>query len=369
MKKAYTQKLSFLFFAICVFGISVLKAQNTTCSTGGPQCQTITQDFNSGSGSFTGSTSPAGASFAHNPGVDGDMRVNTIGGSTYTLTSPLYSLATPGVAFMGFKLSGGGLYVVNGVIRVSILNAAGTEIAFCNLPNNIEAACVLFADADLTPQPVRYQISITTNTGGAGMGGPLVFDDFSNGFAEAALPVELKSFNARRNNNEVGLQWETASESNVRGFEVQRKSGNGSFQTIGFISSKSINGTSSAPLQYGFNDLNNNSSGANQYRIKMIDLDGRSKFSIIRSVDGLKENARILIYPNPSINGPVNVVFPNGDARDITVTDMMGRIHFAQRAYKEQDLILNKLKAGNYLLRITTIPTNKKEVYRLSITK
>lgn len=369
MKNAYTQKLSFFLLAVCFCGSTFLKAQNTTCSTGGPQCLAITQDFNNGSGGFTGTASPAGPSFVHHPGIDGDMRVTTTSSTAYTLTSPLYSLTTPGVAFFGFQLSGGGLYVVDGTIRVSLVNAAGIELAFCNLPNNIEGACVLLSDPDLAPQPVRYRITITTNSGGNGIGGPLTFDDFSNGSAEAALPVDLKSFHVTRNKNEVALHWETASESNVRGFEIQRKSGNGSFQTIGFAASRANGGISTSALQYSFNDLNNNSSGANQYRIKMIDLDGRSKFSIIRSVDGLKESARILIYPNPSLNAPVNIVFPNAEARDIIVTDLGGRIHSSWKAYKEQDLILNRLRTGNYLLHITNMLTHKKEVYRLTVTK
>jgi hypothetical protein len=362
MKSLYTQKLSIALLSVCFLG-STVKAQNTTCATGGPQCMSITQDFNSGSGGFTST------SFTHNPGIDGDMRVITTSGTPYTLTSPFYTLSTAGVAFFGFQLTGGVSYVTGGAIRIAILSAAGAELAFCNLPNNIEGACVVLTDPDLTPQPVRYEITITTNSNSNGSGITLTFDDFSNGSSEAALPVDLRSFNARRNSSTVSLQWETASESNVRGFEIQRKSGNGSFQTIGVVASKSTGGTSTTPLQYSFNDFNNNNSGANQYRIKMVDLDGRSKLSLIRSVDGLNESARILIYPNPSVTGPVNIVFPNADPRDITVTDLMGRVHYSWKSYKEQDLVIKKLGTGNYLLRVTNALNNKNEVHRLTVTK
>ncbi|HKH61231.1 MAG TPA: T9SS type A sorting domain-containing protein [Flavitalea sp.] len=363
MKNVYTSKLFLVLLFLSLSTISILKAQNTNCTIGGLQCQSITQDFNSGSGGFTSTT------FAHNPGIDGDMRVVTASSTAYTLTSPSYALSTNGVAFFGFQLSGGPVYAIGGSIRIAILNTAGAELAFCNIPNTIEAACVQLVDPDLTPQPVRYQITITTGPSPVANGGVLAFDDFSNGSSQAPLPVELGSFDARRNSNSVSLQWETASETNVRGFEIQRKSGDGSFLTIGVIASKSPGGTSNTPLRYSFTDLNNNNSGVNQYRIKMVDLDGRSKLSVIRSVNGLKENARILIYPNPAAAGPVNVVFPNTDPRDITVTDVNGRVHYSWKSYKEQDLTVKKLGAGNYLLRIIEVQNGKNEVYRLTVTK
>ena len=362
MKYVYRPKLSFVLLFFSLSTASILEAQNTNCTIGGPQCQSITQDFNSGSGGFTSTT------FAHNPGIDGDMRVLTASSTAYTVTSPSYALSTNGVAFFGFALGGGPVYAIGGSIRIAILNTAGTELAFCNIPNTIEAACVQLVDPDLTPQPVRYQITITTGPRQIA-NGILTFDDFSTGGAQAALPVELRMFEARRNNNSVGLQWETASETNVRGFEVQRKSGDGSFQTIGVVASKSPGGTSSTPLRYTFTDLNNNNSGVNQYRIKMIDLDGRSKLSLIRTVNGLNENARILIYPNPAGSVPLNVVFPNTAPRDITVTDVNGRVVYSWKSYKDQDLTVKKLAAGNYLLRVIETSSGKTEVYRLSVTK
>ena len=359
MKSIY--KLFSVLFILFFSAIQLTTAQSTNCTTGGPQCQSITQDFNSGDGGFTSTT------FTHNPGIDGDMRVITASRTAYTLTSPAYALSTSGVAFFGFQLSGGIPYALGGAIRIAILNTAGAELAFCDLPNTIEAACVVLTDADLTPQPVRYQITITT--GPNPNGGTITFDDFSIGGSQAPLPVELRTFDARRNSSTVTLQWETASETNVRGFEIQRKSGDGSFQTIGFVASKAPGGTSTTPLQYNFNDVNNNNGGVNQYRIKMVDIDGRSKLSLIRTVNGLKENARILIYPNPATAGPVNVVFPNTNPRDVTVTDLMGRVHYSWKSYKEQDLTIKKLVTGNYLLRITDIQNGKNEVHRLTVTK
>src|SRR5688572_23179439 len=186
MKSIYTTKLSSALFFIFFSATQFSTAQSTNCTIGGPQCQSITQDFNSGSGGFTST------SFTHNPGIDGDMRIITTSSTAYTLTSPSYALSTSGVAFFGFQLSGGLPYAAGGAIRIAILNDAGAELAACDLPNNIEAACVVLTDPDLTPQPVRYQITITTGPGQNASGGTITFDDFSNGSSQAALPVELR---------------------------------------------------------------------------------------------------------------------------------------------------------------------------------
>jgi hypothetical protein len=368
MQKVYSKKLLVSFLALCIYGTSDVLGQ--ACVDGGPNCGTTTQDFNTSTGGFNS------VSFVRDP-ANGDMRVaSTVQNASYTLISPVYSLTMNGTAFIGFDLTGttatgaanGGL----AGIRLSIFSG-GTEIAGCDLgaPTTLGIVCSQIDDGDLVSgTAVTYRITFsTTDAASGGDAKILIVDDFSNGSAAAPLPVDLKSFDAKRSNgNSVVLNWETVSESNVKGFEIQRKASNGSFENIAFVPSKAVNGSSSTTLQYNFTDLNNNNSGASQYRIVSVDLDGKTKISIIRSVDGLKGLAKILIYPNPS-NGPVNVVFPNSDTRDIQLTDLLGRVHASWRSYKSQDLVLSKLKPGNYTLRVTNVVTNQKEVLRLSITK
>ena len=76
-----------------------------------------------------------------------------------------------------------------------------------------------------------------------------------------------------------------------------------------------------------------------------------------------------MVYPNPSSNGPVYVVFPNAEPRDIQLTDLVGRLHTSWRSYKNNDLVLTKLTPGSYTLRVTNMVTNKKEIIRLTVTK
>ncbi len=119
------------------------------------------------------------------------------------------------------------------------------------------------------------------------------------------VPVELSAFTASVDKGEVTLNWETATELNNNGFEVQRKIENSEFQTIAFVKG---NGTTSEKQNYTFVDKNI-STGTLLYRLKQIDFDGRFEYShevevdIVPSVYALEQN-----YPNP-FNPSTSIAF------------------------------------------------------------
>ena len=65
------------------------------------------------------------------------------------------------------------------------------------------------------------------------------------------VPVELTSFAANTNNNNVSLNWSTATETNNKGFEVQRKVFGGEFNSIAFLDGK---GTTTIAQNYSYSD-------------------------------------------------------------------------------------------------------------------
>lgn len=89
-------------------------------------------------------------------------------------------------------------------------------------------------------------------------------------------PVELFSFVSSVQNDDVILDWYTASESNSYGFELQRCEGNADdFKTIGFVPSQ---GSTSVPRHYRYIDKHV-AAGQYFYRLKQIDFDGTYEFS------------------------------------------------------------------------------------------
>jgi uncharacterized protein (DUF2141 family) len=181
------------------------------------------------------------------------------------------------------------------------------------------------------------------------------------------LPVNLKSFNAKRANTTVYLTWETATEINNLGFYVERLSGNGSWQTIAFVPSQAMGGNSNSVLSYSITDLNT-FKGITQYRLRQVDIDGRYKYSEIRTVRSGDASAKILLYPNPTSTGTVNVVFDDATTvRDIYITDMSGRIMKQWKGVTNSSLVIDNLKSGVYMIRILDTQSGSQTTEKLVV--
>jgi hypothetical protein len=115
-------------------------------------------------------------------------------------------------------------------------------------------------------------------------------------FSQAPVPVELASFTASVINKEVHLSWNTASEKNNSGFEVQRSADNKTFSRIGFVSGR---GTSNESNVYSY--IDRSVSGTLYYRLKQVDFDGTYKYSKTVEVSSLSPVQFSLSqnYPNP----------------------------------------------------------------------
>lgn len=97
----------------------------------------------------------------------------------------------------------------------------------------------------------------------------------SDAYSETPVPVELVSFTVEVGEDSVKLYWETATEVNNYGFEVERASIPLSSQTVvweilGFIEG---HGNSNSPKYYEFIDQNRLIDSV-EYRLKQIDTDG-----------------------------------------------------------------------------------------------
>jgi hypothetical protein len=184
------------------------------------------------------------------------------------------------------------------------------------------------------------------------------------------LPVSLKSFTATRSNRaNVSVKWETVSENNSAGFTVERKIKT-DWEQVAYLPSLAFGGNSNSLLTYQINDVND-SKGISQYRIRQIDLDGVSKLSDIRSVRGEGQRGNTIVYPNPSNDGKVNVLFEGGEItkRDISVQDMNGRIIKQWKNYTNNNIQIENLTPGFYTVRVLDVGTGEQIVEKLVVNK
>jgi hypothetical protein len=143
---------------------------------------------------------------------------------------------------------------------------------------------------------------------------------------DVPLPVELSSFTANINGNTVELNWQTATERNNYGFEIQRrKDGNEEWAKIGFVEGA---GNSNSPRTYSFTDKVN-TNGKYSYRLKQIDLDGSYEYSNVVEINiGVADKFELLPnFPNPF--NPTTVIpyeLPQAGQVKLVILNPLGQI-------------------------------------------
>lgn len=144
--------------------------------------------------------------------------------------------------------------------------------------------------------------------------------------ADAPLPVELTSFYVSVNLNSVNLTWETASELNTAGFEIQKSSDSENWIKSAFMVS---GGTSVSGKIYKFSELIG-VSGKICYRLKIIDNDGSFSYSDIAEAEVLLPVSDILMqnYPNPfNPSTKIRLNLAPGFAGDVTKRNLSIKIY------------------------------------------
>jgi uncharacterized delta-60 repeat protein len=159
-------------------------------------------------------------------------------------------------------------------------------------------------------------------------------------YHDAALPVELTSFSATTYGGYVQIVWNTATEVNNYGFDIERRSVTAgenllpststagtshTWTKVGFVAGS---GSSSSTRQYAYADRGI-SAGRYAYRIKQIDKNGAFVYSAAAEVEvGLAP--RILTlgenYPNP-FNPSTTIEFsvPQDGRAVLKIIDLLGR--------------------------------------------
>lgn len=155
--------------------------------------------------------------------------------------------------------------------------------------NHVSGTTPLDLNAYLNKASIFFNFGVTGAIAGERT---YYFDDVK--FGVDVVPVELSSFSATSTTNGVLLEWATASETNNRGFEVERSNGT-EFSTVAFVDGK---GTTTSASSYSYTD--EVSAGKYTYRLKQIDFDGTTTYSNEVEVDlspasyNLSQN-----FPNP----------------------------------------------------------------------
>lgn len=172
------------------------------------------------------------------------------------------------------------------------------------------------------------------------------------------VPVEMISFTGNAKSKGIELVWSTATETNNRGFEIEKKSSTSDWTTIGFIPGK---GTSLEVSEYSFSDIHPQK-GKNIYRLVQCDFDGTINTIAPIEVDysGVVSYVLSQNYPNP-FNPATSISYelPEKSRVSLKIFDILGN-EVAELVNSEQesgvykiDFNAKNLASGTYIYRIT----------------
>ena len=161
-----------------------------------------------------------------------------------------------------------------------------------------------------------------------------------------SLPVEWHSFTAKKQNNNVLLEWSTASEQNTKDFIVQHSSNGSEYKNIGNVTAAG----NSSTIKY-YNCLHTTPIKSNNYyRILQRDLDGKSSYSEVRMVKLQPTIDKFKITGNPIINGQLQITILSACTLKLYSSD--GTILWSKKfAAGSQTVDMSKYAKGIYLLK------------------
>ncbi|MBS1620994.1 MAG: T9SS type A sorting domain-containing protein [Bacteroidetes bacterium] len=176
---------------------------------------------------------------------------------------------------------------------------------------------------------------------------------------ESTLPVRLISFSGSYKSQASLLSWDVADEISFDHYEIERSSTGYDFAKVGV---QQALGTTSGNRQYQYtDDLSIANGNIFYYRLKMVDIDGKSKYSNVIMIRK-DQNAinGISIAPNPVTNGmaTLRLSATAPGSVDLRVIDFTGKVMLRQQnhVYEGNNSIslnnLGKLMPGIYTLQL-----------------
>lgn len=180
------------------------------------------------------------------------------------------------------------------------------------------------------------------------------------------LPVELSSFSATQVTDAVRLNWRTESETNNDRFFIDRSENGGTFERVGEVLSRGMNGNSSSALSYTHTDRNVTAGATYTYRLSQRDFDGTvhdlrtAQITVngaTRPVEVVEDFRLVSVYPNPfNPTATIRVHLSNQSDAKLSIYNMTGELvrELAVNGSGTQNIQFDAtgLAAGNYIVRM-----------------
>jgi len=205
--------------------------------------------------------------------------------------------------------------IVDAIWNVDRPSGFGTASVTFNWVNSLEGS--LFSGyTDTQIKIAKYNAGNWSQFGAAGSGGNAnaaantAVDNFfsfspfmvGGGSILTTLPVKFTNVRAFEKLQAIQVDWQVATEENVKEYAVQRSANGRDFTTLGQLAARNSGNAES----YSFID-GAPFTGVNFYRLQSNDIDGKSGYSSIMKVVRNGKGESIALYPNPVKDRVINL--------------------------------------------------------------
>jgi hypothetical protein len=201
-----------------------------------------------------------------------------------------------------------------------------------------------------TSTPLNIDGSTIVNFNIANIPGSYAANRFMIVFSQqptGTLPVTFTSVKAYSQSSNINVEWKVDNESNIKQYVVEKSTDGNQFTSITSASPTNNFGGSAS---YLISDTKP-AEGYNYYRIKSVDVNGAAATSnIVRVLIG-KIGQEITVYPNPVINGKINLVLNNQPAGKygIRIFNKSGQVIKESLIQHSQGNSTETIQLDNYL--------------------
>lgn len=167
----------------------------------------------------------------------------------------------------------------------------------------------------------------------------------------ASLPLKWLFVQGECKNEQALLQWATSFEEQTSHYEIEQSSDGSVYKKIGTVKAA---GNSTVRKDYQFTDIIP-VKGWNYYRIRQVDLDGKSTYSKVITLLNRKELTNPLLYPNPAHNQVYIELPASKQYEKVQVYNSNGQLQFAGSVNKGQTYLLldvNAYSSGSYMIQL-----------------
>ena len=172
------------------------------------------------------------------------------------------------------------------------------------------------------------------------------------------LPVKLQAFTATPGEAGVNLKWTTSNEISFNYFELERSTDGKTFEECAVVFGAE---NTTSTINYNYIDKNvYNSSPLLYYRLKMVDISGKSTYSQVQIIrmENDKNNVSILAYPNPTtdqllISMPAAWHGSKAVAQIYTASGIMVKTVQLSNTSQSERMDVSQLVRGLYVINIT----------------